>query len=69
MIWESIPIMTSLDLAFIAIAVGGLTILSRVRRHLPPEGGRWGILLTVGGLSLVGVFYLADLLVMHVAPG
>lgn len=69
--WESTLLTTLLDLAFVAIAVAGAVRLTMVRRRLRLTQGSeivgipWGPLTIALGLVVLGVFYLADLLILH----
>lgn len=69
MIWESIAVMTMLDLAFITIAVVGLGLLHKARRQWPGADRPLGPALIAVGLGILGLFYSVDLLVMFVLPG
>ncbi len=67
MIWQSVPVMTIFDILILGVvgyaALGFLR--DRRRRTRGPEAGSLAIL---AGLSLVALFYLTDLLVMHAFP-
>ncbi|MBR0691901.1 sensor histidine kinase [Bradyrhizobium lablabi] len=68
MIWNSVPLMTAIDLLIIAVAVYGVW---RCRRISP--GKRFGrtrisLLLINSGLLALASFYAADLAIMHVLP-
>ena len=72
MIWESALLTTLLDLAFVAIAVAGVARLTIVRRRLRMDnesaglvGIPWGPMTIAIGLGILGLFYLADLVVLH----
>ncbi|MCZ6867899.1 MAG: SpoIIE family protein phosphatase [Gammaproteobacteria bacterium] len=72
MIWESTLLTTLLDLAFVAIAIAGAVRLTIVRRRLRMDsasaglvGIPWGPLTIAVGLGILGLFYLADLFVLH----
>ena len=69
MIWESIPLMTMLDLTFIMLAVVGLVLLGRARRQWPLDDKPLGPAFIALGLVILGLFYTADLFVMFVVPG
>ena len=69
MIWESIPVMTTLDLAFITMAVVGMVLLRRARRRCPLEDRPLGPAFIAVGLGILGLFYTADLFVMFLLPG
>ena len=65
MIWNSIAIMTLVDLAIIGIVVAVLIIATRKGLL---GGYSLAALYFVSGMLFLGVFYLADLLIMHVGP-
>ena len=67
MIWQSIFLMTVIDILILGIvgyAAAGF-VRDRPRSERRSESGSLAI---IGGLALVALFYLSDLLVMHVAP-
>jgi PAS domain S-box-containing protein len=68
MIWASIPLMIVLDLVVIGCVVTTLVFLWRRRTKVPSRNifYRFGILAL--GLSLLALFYLADLATMIVLP-
>src|SRR5712671_1221762 len=68
MIWNSVPLMTAIDLLIIAVAIYGIW---RCRLFIP--GGRRldsriGVWLIASGLLVVGLFYAADLISMQALP-
>lgn len=65
MIWDSVFVMTLIDLVIVAMAGAMLFVAARGRvlgRHSP------AVLCLVAGVTVVGTFYLADLLIMHAGP-
>ncbi len=68
MIWESVPLMTLFDLLFVALAIIGAVLLARVRRRPWFVGAGWGPTIIGLGLAIFGLFYMADLLLMHALP-
>jgi PAS domain S-box-containing protein len=68
MIWNSVPLMTAIDLLIIAVAIYGIW---RCRLFIPsrrPSASRIGVWLIASGLLVVCLFYAADLLSMHALP-
>jgi len=65
-IWGSTALMTIIDGAIIAMAVTAVAFVVR-RRARSGRHGR-GLVLTVSGLAVIGIFYLADLLTMWALP-
>jgi PAS domain S-box-containing protein len=68
MIWNSVPLMTAIDLLIIGVTVYGIW-----RCRLISPGKRFdrpgiGLLLVNSGLLAVALFYAADLAIMHVLP-
>src|SRR5262249_18120022 len=68
MIWNSVPIMTAIDLLVIAVAIYGISRCRRFIRGRRPADSRVGVWLIAFGLLVIGLFYLADLISMHVLP-
>ena len=68
MIWQSIPLMTVIDLVIMAAVGYGLWELVRRRARLQDGGSSAGPVLTIAGLVVAAVFYGVDLYVMHVLP-
>ena len=68
MIWNSVPIMTTLDLVMIGVSVfaGWSYFVNRSRFRLVPFGA--GHIVTLVGIAVLGVFFAADLFTMHVLP-
>ncbi len=68
MIWQSIFLMTVVDVLILGIVgySAGVFLVSRGRQAA--RGSQRGFFAIFGGLSLVALFYLADLLVMHAVP-
>ena len=67
MIWQSIYLMTVIDI-LILVVVGYTAAVFLKGRRLLAHGSRRGSLVILSGLLLVALFYLADLLVMHAFP-
>ncbi len=68
MIWTSIPFMTAIDLAILAIAGVVLWVFIRNRMILQPLAIKTGPALVVLGLGSIGLFFFADLMTMHALP-
>lgn len=68
MIWQSIPLMTALDIIIASIALGSLRLLYRQRHMLSQPRLRLGAWVLIGGLLGVGLFYIADLITMWGLP-
>jgi len=69
MIWDSTLWMTLFDVALIGVAVGAILVLRRSRQH-DSSGARSAVggALIVAGISVLGAFHLADLVLMLAAP-
>jgi len=68
MIWNSIPLMTAIDLVIIAVTIYAIwrcLLIGPSKRPSAPQMGLWLIAL---GLLVVCLFYFADLVSMHVLP-
>src|SRR5260370_1313820 len=68
MIWNSIPLMTAIDLVIIAVTIYAIwrcLLIGPSKRPSAPPMGLWLIALE---LLVVCLFYFADLLSMHVLP-
>jgi len=68
MIWNSVPIMTAIDLLVIAVGIYGISRCRQFTRGMRPSTSRVGVRLIALGLLVIGLFYLADLISMHVLP-
>ena len=68
MIWTSIWAMTVIDAAIIAMVGYALTVVMGQRRQLARGPARFGSMALGAGLSIIGLFYLFDLLAMHLLP-
>jgi PAS domain S-box-containing protein len=68
MIWNSVPLMTSIDLLLVAVTAYGLWRCRLISPGKRFERSRIGALLIDAGLLTVGLFYGADLATMHVLP-
>ena len=67
MIWESVPIMTLVDLSVIIFTVLVAGSLHKAYSDISETPGP-GLYFVVGGLGMVALFHLADLIVMHIVP-
>ena len=65
MIWDSVLIMTLLDLAIVAMA-GAMLFMAKRKGLLGRRSP--AVMCLVAGMSIVGIFYLTDLLFMHIGP-
>src|SRR5215813_5973851 len=68
MIWDSIPLMTAIDLLIIAVTIYAIwrcLLIGPSKRPSAPQIGLWLIAL---GLLVVCLFYFADLASMYVLP-
>jgi PAS domain S-box-containing protein len=67
MIWNSVPLMTAIDLLIIAVTIYGIW---RCRLFIPgrPSASRIGVWLIASGLLVVCLFYAADLISMYALP-
>jgi len=72
MIWNSVIAMTVIDLLVVGLVASMLVWIFRARhsfgRALPSPDFALGPVIGAVGISLTGLFYLADLVVMHGAP-
>jgi PAS domain S-box-containing protein len=68
MIWQSIFLMTVIDILILAIVSYAAAGFLRGRGRRPAHSSEIGSLAILGGLLLVALFYLADLLAMHAVP-
>lgn len=68
MIWNSVPIMTAIDLLVIAVGIYGISRCRRFIRGRQPSDSQIGVWLIAFGLLVICLFYLADLISMHVLP-
>ena len=68
MIWTSIWAMTVIDTMIIVIVVFALIFVSRQRRQFSGMPAPRGFFAIYVGLSIIALFYLADLLIMHLLP-
>ncbi len=60
--------MTVIDLLILGVVSYALVVFTRIRKRLTTPRTRYGFAGIVVGLSLVALFYLVDLLTMHVLP-
>ena len=68
MIWDSLLLMTLVDVAIIAVTMVGVWVVVRQRRGLVDAGALRATLGLLGGLCIIGTFYLVDLSMMYVLP-
>ncbi len=68
MIWNSIFIMTVIDLAIMLFALLSLQMIFKYRKELHRLGSLWPMLLLILAVCLLGFFYFADLLIMWGMP-
>ena len=68
MIWESITLMTLFDVLILLIVLAALWSLLRHRYQLVRFNLFSGLTIMVSGLILIGLFYLADLVIMWGLP-
>ena len=68
MIWQSIFSMTVVDILILGVVGYTAAVFLKGRGQRPALSSESGFLAILGGLSLVALFYLADLLVMHAFP-
>ena len=68
MIWNSIPLMTALDLLIIAVTIYAIWRCQLIGPSKRPSAPKIGLRLIFLGLVGICLFYFADLLSMHVLP-
>ena len=68
MIWNSIPLMTAIDLLIIAVTVYAIWRCRLVGPSKRPSAPQTGLRLIVLGLVGICLFYFVDLLSMYVSP-
>ena len=68
MIWNSITAMTIIDLVVIGTTIVSLAVMHRYRKTLRRLGLMPSVSLIYVALGLIALFYLGDLLIMHVVP-
>jgi class 3 adenylate cyclase len=68
MIWNSIPLMTALDLLIIAVTIYAIWRCRLIGPSKRPSAPKIGLRLIFLGLVGICLFYFADLLSMHVLP-
>jgi PAS domain S-box-containing protein len=68
MIWNSVPLMTVIDLLIITVTLYGALRCRLISSGKRFERSRIGLLLINAGLLVVGSFYAADLATMHILP-
>src|SRR6266478_3542642 len=68
MIWDSIPLMTAIDLLIIAVTVYAIWRCRLIGPSKRPSAPQIGLRLIALGLLVVCLFYFADLASMHVLP-
>ncbi len=68
MIWESITLMTVIDVAIVGAVGYSLRVFYHQRRKFPGSATSLGFFALVLGLSAIALFYLFDLATMHLLP-
>ncbi len=68
MIWESVTLMTITDLLIIGSVGYSLYVFVSHQRNFSLSMASIGLISVVLGLSLIALFYVADLVTMHVFP-
>src|SRR6516164_8066981 len=68
MIWNSIPLMTAIDLLIIAVTIYPIWCCLLMGPSKRPSAPQVGLRLIAAGMLLVCVFYSADLVSMYVLP-
>ena len=68
MIWNSIPLMTAIDLLIIAVTIYAIWCCLLMGPSKRPSAPQVGLRLIAAGMLLVCVFYSADLVSMYVLP-
>ena len=68
MIWNSVPLMTAIDLVIIAVILYGIWRCRLFIRGRRSSASRTGVWLVASGLLVVCLFYAADLISMHALP-
>src|SRR5262252_3283682 len=68
MIWNSVPLMTAIDLVIIAVTLYGIWRCRPFIRGRRSSASRIGVWLVASGLLVVCLFYAADLISMHALP-
>jgi len=68
MIWQSIFLMTVVDILILGIVGYSAAVFLMSQRRQAARSSQRGFFAIFGGLSLVALFYLADLLAMHAVP-
>ena len=68
MIWQSMPLMTVIDVVIIGAVLVALWIFVQARQHLRARKALFGFSAIVIGLALIGVFFAVDLFVMWSLP-
>jgi PAS domain S-box-containing protein len=68
MIWNSVPIMTAIDLLVIAVAIFGIWRFRLFTRRIRPSASGLNVWLIPLGLLAFCLFYFADLISMYALP-
>ena len=68
MIWNSVPLMTAIDLVIIAVTLYAIWCCLLMGPSKRPSAPQVGLRLIAAGMLLVCVFYSADLVSMYVLP-
>jgi len=67
-IWESVQLMTVIDLLIVLTTLQLVFLVARNRRVLSEIGVLPSVGVTISGLTVIALLYLADLGLMHVMP-
>ncbi len=68
MIWNSIPLMTAIDLIILAVAAFVMWSFIGVGKREQLSVNKLGLRFILLGILAVSLFYIADLVAMHVLP-
>ena len=68
MIWDSIPLMTAIDLLIIAVTIYAIRRCRLIGPSKRPSSPKVGLRWIALGLLVVCLFYFADLVSMYVLP-
>ena len=68
MIWNSVILMTVIDITIIGIVVNSIVIYLKNRKITKYAGNIYGSIVLLFGLVIIGLFYLYDLFIMHFLP-
>ena len=68
MIWKSVLLMTLIDALVILVTTASIYLLWQHRGKMAKTDNLWGLYLIAAGISVIGLFYLGDLITMFVLP-